>query len=113
MTIETINLAFGARDTIPADATAAWGARAIVTQDGMVDFVPGRSDRIGDDTFLQRLGAEFGQIARVLEGKLRSGEIKTREDLVHTVFSDNGITVVANAQESGGYLYISAWEVRS
>lgn len=107
----SVKLAFGLQP--PPTASCAWGARAICTQDGMVDFVPGRSDYGGENVeeFLEVLDEVLPRMdLRVaLSNRLEDGIINTREHKEHVIFDDRGIRLVANANASAGYLYMVAY----
>jgi hypothetical protein len=105
-----INLAYGLRDVIPDDARGAVGMRMIVTQDGLVDIVWDRCDAWGNFALLEE-HFPIATMRKVIQGKLFNYEILTRENKVHTLFADGPVTFLANAQDSGGYLYVSGWIV--
>lgn len=106
-----INLAYGLRDVIPDNATGAFGARLIVSQDGWVDFLPDRVDTYGDKAFLDVLNTvlPIPVLKDVIASKLQAHEIDTRKERLVTIFVDDNVSVVANTNGSAGYLYLSAW----
>jgi hypothetical protein len=107
----TTTLSFGWNSALPDNVESAWGARLIINMDGLVDFVPGRSDHFGDDNFLDLLQDRFPKQAmetRIRDG-LFSGEFTTRTDIDVVLYDDDDIAVVANPNGSAGYLYVSAW----
>lgn len=104
-------LGYGWNSALPDDVVSAWGARLIINMNGLVDFVPGRSDYFGEASFLDTLQARFPKAAmerRIREG-LESREFDTRSDTDVTLFEDDDIKIVANPNGSAGYLYVSAW----
>ncbi len=103
-----MNLNYGLRDVIPDDATGAFGARLIVTQDGHVDLVRDRIDFHGDTTKLDLL-VPWGILRSIIESKLKSYEIDTRLSQQVTLFDEMGVTFVCNSNASAGYLYVSGW----
>lgn len=104
-------LAYGLRDAVPDTAIAAWGARAIIGQDGHVDIPFDRQDMVGDSTAM-RFALEAippGRLREIIQSKLANREILTREAERVTLFDNGQITVVANSNASAGYLYIAAY----
>lgn len=106
----TLQLSFGYNAAIPDDAIAAWGARFIITQDGYVDFVPDRTDAVGDtEKLFPMLEATYplDRLRGDISDKLRLGEIHTRE-AKEIIFFDNGeVLVVGNSNASAGYFYVA------
>jgi hypothetical protein len=110
----TITVPFGYNAGIPTTA-AAWGARLIVTQDGMVDLVPDRQGFAeGDPAAKERLanhlrtevdGAPFDQ----LKSMLRDRTVSTRDDVEHVLYDDGMCQVLGSAQNSAGYFYVAAY----
>lgn len=106
-------LPWGLAGAVPPDATVAWGARLIVTQDGGVDLVHDRQGCAGEGraAFLELLSAQFppgamtGKISELLKGY----RMDTRKEELIGLFSSDQITVVANTNGSGGYCYVAAW----
>lgn len=112
MTERIGTLAFGLADQVPANATGAWGCRAIVRQDGYVDIPPDRTDRQGDPRILDLLNAEYplNVMTDAIAGLLRDGTMDTRSRqtiILHGPFAR--LTVVADTCASGGYCYVAAW----
>lgn len=109
-------LEFGYRHgTVPAEVPAAWGARAIVTQDGMVDIPWDRTDCIGRNSdrgfLLAWLNDYFPplKLQRVLSAALQDYNVDTRGDVEYQLYADDKIRVVGSAQSSAGYFYITAY----
>lgn len=107
-------LEFGYRGgSVPADVPAAWGARAIVTQDGHVDIPWDRTSLIGYDKHrLVALLTEtfpLDDLRHHLGECLRLGYIDTRGDAEYELYADDKIRVVGSAQSSAGYSYITAY----
>ena len=105
-------LEWGLAEAVPEDAVAAWGARAIVNQDGYVDLVPDRIDRKGTLAIFDRLNAEYPlvELRDALRDLLASGLMNTR---VHSepwvLYQSDTLTVVADTRGSAGYCYLAAW----
>ena len=115
MTTEPLQLAWGFHTPlVPDDATALWGARWIVTQDGYVDVVPDRTDLVAATpeakaALVQVLtdGAGDAAIAAVRTG-LAEGRIRTREARTFTLYRDERVHVLGNSNASAGYFYVTA-----
>jgi len=103
----TVRVQWGLSDLVPADARAAWGARAILKR-GVVDLVHDRMDAafVDDDAkavFVAWLnGAGKKWLNATAEG-MHGDEYK--------LFShdDGPFHMRANTNKSYGYLYVSAW----
>lgn len=107
-------LEFGYRHgTVPAEVPAAWGARAIVTQDGHVDIPWDRTSLIGYDkhrlTVMLEERFPLHNLRRGLSDALQSHDVDTRSDAEYQLYADNEIRVVGAAQSSAGYFYITAY----
>jgi hypothetical protein len=112
----TLTVPFGYNAGIPADATAAWGARLIVNQDGMADLVHDRQGFAeGSDPAAKKRLTEYlkGKVGMrpigAVSDMLRSGEIDTRSEAEHVVFDDGTVRVVGSANASAGYFYLVAY----
>jgi hypothetical protein len=105
------SLEYGLAGVVPADATGAWGCRAIVTQDGQVDLAADRIDRKGDPVILERLKEQFPlpTLIDTLAGLLRSGRMNTRVAEQFTLYRSDDLHVVADTAASSGYCYVAAW----
>lgn len=117
--MEEKTLMFGYRAGLPEGTKAAWGCRAIVTQDGRCDVPWDRSDAIGPDAERQELlsylretvGEQPWARARdLLKGYTAAGEyierrMKTREEGEFVLYEDDRAIVKGNTQASAGYLY--------
>lgn len=105
-------LEFGYRHgSVPAEVPAAWGARAIVTQDGHVDIPWDRTSLIGVSWKLTMMLEErfpLHNLRRGLSDALQSHDVDTRSD-EYQLYADNEIRVVGSAQSSAGYFYITAY----
>ena len=115
MTDTLRQLGFGWRYIVPEDAQAAWGARLIVNQDGLVDFLGDRTDSVGSDEARSRLYGLLEErfplprlLAAIREG-LVERRIRTREVADISFFEDDDIAVGGNSNASAGYFYVSAW----
>lgn len=104
-------LRWGLSRAVPDDATAAWGARLIVTQQGGVDFVHDRMDRQGDGKILDILTEEFPpeKLQDAVSTLLRSEKMSTRSAELFELHKSPALTVVANTNASAGYCYVAAW----
>tara|TARA_R100001082_G_scaffold87773_1_gene54202 strand:+ start:173 stop:526 length:354 start_codon:yes stop_codon:yes gene_type:complete len=114
MTTTTISLAWGYNSDL-TDAVAAWGARAIL-KDGYIDLLPDRQDSQGlkdhpellawlNDTALPELRKD------VLDEWEWSQD--GCETTLFEVLSDHGevpMRLEACCNQSGGYLYVTAWK---
>lgn len=105
------HLTFGYGDAVPDTAVGAWGARAIVNQDGLVDLVPGRDDVVGDTRILQVLTEEvpLKGLVKLISDLLKDYVMKTREDEPFVLAQSDVCVVVANTKASAGYVYIAGW----
>ena len=111
---DTLDPPFGLAGVVPATATASWGARLIVTQDGMVDFVTDRQGCAGELEARAKLLDELGKrvpmaslLGRVSE-LLATGELETRTARTITLNDWPGVTVYVDTQASAGYAYLAA-----
>ena len=102
-------LGWGAAHLVPENASAAWGARLIITQAGDVDIVGDRQHAVGDeiDALLDHLNSVPWKLS--LSNMLKAYEVSTREAAEVTVFEDNKILVRGNSNASHGYFYVAAW----
>jgi hypothetical protein len=109
-------LHFGYRGGLPVGATVAWGARAIVTQDGAVDLVHDRQSHFGPeegvDWLLGRLnGGVADRWTSEAARLLRQGEMDTRVAQEFVLFEDGEVRVLGNTHGSCGYLYVVAFPI--
>jgi hypothetical protein len=104
-------LRWGLADAVPPEATAAWGCRAIVTQDGSVDLVADRIDRQGDTVIYDRLDEEFPKprLIETLGDLLRSGLMSTRARRTFVIHQSDTLVIVADTLGSAGYCHVAAW----
>ena len=107
-------LRFGLSNAVPGDATSAWGARAIVTQTGDVDFLPDRQDRVGTDEIFRRLDAQFPmpELIAAIRELLASYRMNTRQGEQFALYRSDDLDVAASTNGSGGYCYIAAWTTK-
>lgn len=97
---------------VPENAVAAWGARLIVTQDGLVDLVPGRYgfDRLLTSDELKTLDRyPLTQLLDDIEQQLQDGTINTRVAEEIVFYDDDELCVWGNSNGSAGYFYVTAW----
>jgi hypothetical protein len=112
-----MNLPFGLSEAIPENATEAWGARFIVTQDGHVDLPPDRQGLAGDGDTKALLddmqsALPFGDLRSRIAGMLTTGILNTRVAGRVLIFTDENITIVADTKASAGYLYVAAFRTQ-
>jgi hypothetical protein len=109
-------LGWGAAHLLPDNATAAWGARLIITQTGDVDIVHDRQHAVGNDDDIDDLLNWLNNVPwrQSLSDMLKSHQVSTREGAEVTVYQDPYIVVRGNSNGSHGYFYICAYpaEVR-
>jgi hypothetical protein len=110
-------LAFGYNQGLPEDVAAAWGCRAIVTQDGGVDVLWDRTSVFGPDDAVDALVNQpgvCGVLWRERAGELlASGRMLTGEAGEHQLINDGVLVVKGNTNASGGHLYVCAYLVAS
>jgi hypothetical protein len=106
-----LSLSSGQPQVLPDTATAAWGARMIVTQTGDVDFLPDRADRAGDPDGWPVLEerCSLRVVKSIIADLLRSGLMQTRQGADIILYQDELVTVHANTNGSYGYCYVTAW----
>lgn len=107
-------LAFGYNRALPEHTVAAWGCRAIITQDGDVDVLYDRTSTFGDGVDLDRLLSHLNQRAgstwrTTAAGLLRSGAMDTRREGEHELLNDGVVVIKGNTSGSAGYLYVCAY----
>lgn len=105
-------LAFGYNPGL-SGATCAWGARLIITQQGLVDFVPDRQDMIGTPDEKQELLAWLNDTVKkqpeeALSKLLKDYQLSTRESKEVVLYEDERGIVLGNPNSSAGYFYIVA-----
>lgn len=112
-TINGDRIPFGLDDLVPTTAHTAWGARLIVNQDGLVDFLHDRHGFAGEHrkNMIKVLTSEFPvpRMTQTIGDYLKSGQMKTREEKDFTIFANRLLEVHANTNGSGGYCYVTAW----
>jgi len=96
-----------------AGATCAWGARWIICQDGLVDFVPDRQDMIGTPDEKKLLLAWLNdRVKRQPEDRLslmlKSYQLSTRETREVVLYEDEWGLALGNPNASAGYFYVVA-----
>jgi hypothetical protein len=107
-----LSLRFGQPQILPDTATAAWGARMIVTQTGDVDFLGDRSDASGDTDalfLLLDMRCSLPLLRDTIGDLLRRGWMQTRQGEDFIVHQDDQLTIHANTNGSAGYCYVTAW----
>lgn len=112
MTTPLTPLRWGQNQVLPDNATAAWGARLIVSQDGYVDFVPDRSDSTGDTDALYPLLEErcgLQATREIISDLLKSRLMDKRVGDDFILYLDDQVCIHANTNGSAGYCYVTAW----
>jgi len=113
---QRLSLAYGLTSALPPGAKAAWGCRAIATNDTL-DFVFNRQDAAGEtdearDEFLKyingidlnaKLRETFERLASV--GAMRGDQMR---DMV--LYEDDTAMAIGNTMASYGYCYIVAYQ---
>lgn len=111
------DLTYGYNEGLVPGTRAAWGARAIVTQDGTVDLVWNRQSELSDDpdrnlalhTWLDGGTSPLHHALRLAEKLLNEGVLQIRIAEGHVLYSDREGAILANTNGSGGYLYLVAY----
>lgn len=95
---------------------AAWGARAIISQDGMVDLLHDRQGADGEEPLVKKtmdwLNGPSKPIkaARELASSLLTNyEMTTKDETGYILYQDREGAIIASPNGSCGYLYISAY----
>jgi len=108
----TAQLQYGRNYGVP-DVTTAWGARAILHQQGGVDIV---HDRQGGDgprkaELMAYLNEKFpwGKLQTRVDELLYKGALKPDSDELVVLFADDQVKLVGSPNASYGYLYMRAW----
>ena len=114
MDTKHVSIQYGAVYGLPENTTAAWGARMIVKQSGMVDVVPDRTD----------IDGATDEARRALRDALNGGILRDFVEDVsallkrYTMRTDRGepfvwqhgdVTLYADTNGSYGYLYVAAF----
>lgn len=104
-------LSFGYGDGLVPELRAAWGARLIVNQSGMVDLLWDRQDTFGEDTNVKAWlnGGALKECIENIRRLLIEGTLSGREERPFVLHSDRTGAIVGNTNASAGYLYIAAW----
>lgn len=109
MSTTTHRLAFGDNDALPEHATAAWGARLIVTQDGYVDLVPDRTDIFGAEAISGALVKRIPRPLDLVAAALRDSRLNTRQAGRVELYRDDLLVLTADTKASAGYCYVTAY----
>lgn len=99
-----MTLTFGASWLVPAEATAAWGARAI-DHGATLDVPHDRTSMVGRPDGRKTLSGHLQTIDPIRKAEHMLGTITSEEP---ATIHDDG-TVVVQAVRRGGYLYLAAW----
>ena len=123
VSLPRLQLAFGWDRGLVPGVSAAWGARAICTQDGLVDLVVATS-AAGDPELVTKTidwlnsapandarGAVtvLGRALKVASAMLESRHLDTRKAGGAVIHQDRMGAVIADTQGSAGYLYVAAY----
>ncbi len=108
---------FGLAGVTPLGVRAVWGARLIALQTGFVDFVADRQGCAGIEDargeLLELLTREvpMGELLAKIVAALVDGTLDTRQDSPLVVWDGPRVRVHANTNGSGGYVYLTAYEI--
>ena len=113
-TERSVEIPWGLRGAVPADASAAWGARAIYREriyvDSEFDLVWDRQGAAGDPAersiLVGKLNDGLLEDAQSAVGKAGMRDDEQRQ--VELVRKD-GVVIVGDTLASCGYLYLAAW----
>jgi hypothetical protein len=96
---------------VPADATGAWGCRAIVCQDGYIDVEPDRTGQQGSLLIYHLLHTQFppARLTKSLTSLLQSCEMRIHRREQFELYKSASLTVAADTLASAGYCYVAAW----
>jgi hypothetical protein len=111
--MNTVKLPYGGTWEVPDGVTAAWGARLIITQDGMTDLLwdrQGATAEISPEAWTPlNTWLDAGAVKKArerLSTLLRNYDLSTREDR-DVILVENGVGVIrGNPRASAGYCYI-------
>jgi hypothetical protein len=108
-------LRFGYNTGLLNGTQTAWGCRAIMNQDGMMDQVLNRQDTIGPDSpcraLLSYLNEHVGGAWRERASELpRTGVMNTRAAGEFTLSEDSHVVVKGNTNGSASYLHVCAYQ---
>ena len=107
----SVEIPWGLRGAVPADASAAWGARAIYYyDDAEFDIVHDRQGLAGDPadrkTLADKLNEGLLDEARsAVDRAVMRGDEQRQVELVRK----DGVVIVGDTLASCGYLYLAAW----
>jgi hypothetical protein len=117
-----LDLGYGWSAGLIPGIKAAWGARAIINQDGMVDFLADRTGAAGDPALVSKTidwlnsvpsdGRALHVLGQALDAArrgLEEGRIHTREARGIVLYQDRTGAVIGNTSASAGYLYLAAY----
>lgn len=106
-------LKWGYHAGLPKNAETAWGCRAIVNDpDNSVDVLSDRQEGTGPriNQLLEHLNTHVRGVWRQRATNLiNAGVLRHRQLAEATVYEDTLITIKANTNGSGGYLYVCAF----
>jgi len=92
----------------PADAKAAWGARAIFKRGPAIDVVWDRQDAFGEEKTVQDL-VEWVRTTGIPALEDATEDLSPASDQIVSIKKGKR-TIKASPRRSHGYLYIVAWE---
>jgi hypothetical protein len=108
-------LAWGLANAVPADAIAAWGARAIADKGDTMSIVWDRQGAVGNKADRRRLLFELNGLAlkeaheQYTEQRRRGRLQNSKAGRVTLVTGSHGFQLVADTHASYGYVYLAAW----
>lgn len=97
---------------LPAGTDTAWGCRAVVDQDGLVDVPPDRTDLVGPHRgqLADHLGGHVGAVWRDRASELlRTGVMHPRRAGEFVLYKDRTVVIKGNTLASDGHLYVCAY----
>lgn len=117
MTNETRYNGFGYWIACPYPVRIAWGARAILEQDGTFSLVYDRVDWNGVDSNSARTRKQFADlingalpdIRNAVRSFVDAGTMQADEECEFVLFENEKLKVIGNTNGSYGYLYLVAF----
>lgn len=107
-----VKLTFGYNRGLPPGTATAWGCRAIIDQDGLVDVSPDRQSAAGPrvDALLDHLNHHVRGAWRERAAELlRNGVMSTRTAAEFVLYQDFKVMIKGDTNASAGYLYVCAY----
>jgi len=110
----SVRLGYGYNPGLPQDVSVAWGARAITTSTGGVDFVHDRQSAFGPRERVRKLaqvlnGGVNDRWMSAASALLDAGIMSPSSAAEFVLTRTDGVIVKGNTLGSGGYLYVCAY----